>query len=268
LWQNSFGTSHVLISDKGNAVVVMRIHPNFYPAKSLDFYNSKGELVGHVDTDVINSVRLSPEGDKAYLATHSSVSAYSTQGNRLWEHATWGNDIFLSENGEFLFNVQVAAHRESSSIEIYSNQGLLLGMLRFAQRCALLGISSDSRFIAIREKKKLHLFDVDTQELKWTYDLETDLIPDFGVMGLNAADVGTDAKLTAIIVSGSQKVGPRPKDYEFSNYIRILNSKGHKIFERFLEKTGRQIQVKMSLGSGLVTAWTGKNMYTFKIERQ
>lgn len=267
LWQDVIISSHVVISDKGNAVVVTG-NSAILPARSLDFYNNIGALVRHLDTDVINSVEISPRGDKVYFATPNSICSYDIQGNKLWEHSTKSRRILLSDNGEFIFNVQMAAENEGSSIEIYNDHGVSLGTLQFPNRCALLGISSDSEFVTVEEKNKLHLFEVKTQKLKWTYDLKKDPIPGFGGMGLSAVDVGADAKLTAIIVTGGQKVGPGPNDYEFTRYIRILDSEGYKICERFLAKTGGHVQIKLSSRGRRVTVWTKDDIYSFKIERE
>jgi hypothetical protein len=267
LWQIT-GSGHIEISDKGEGVVFVGYRPNFQIG-DLYFYNNLGLLVKHIDTDRLLTVRISPIGDKLYVSAPDSLIAYNMQANKLWGHATEGGKILISNNGELVFNVQVMSERELYCVEIYNNQGLLIGELKFQNRFRLLGISGDGRFIAVAEGKKLHMFEVRTQALKWTYDLQGDIIPKFDGMGLWTADVGEDAQLTAVIVSGGQKIGPGPSDWRGGyKYIRILDLKGRKIFERFLQNIGPPIQVELSIKNGIVTVLTGKNIYTFKIERQ
>jgi len=267
IWQNLFGSDLILISDKGEAVIVVGYKSHF-EKMGLDFYDDTGQLAIHLDTDIIKNIEISPLGDKLYLSTASDLAAYDMQANKLWERTTEGGKIFVSDNGELIFNVQVSGEREIYSIEIYDNQGILLGKLEFPNRCELLAISSDSKFIAVRENKKLYLFEAQTQDLIWTYGPELDLISGFSAMGVGAADVAENAELTAVILTGVKKVGPQPNDYEFSHYLRILDIERRKIFERFIENVNFQLQVKVSLKGGFIVVWTPNNIYNFKIERK
>ena len=267
LWQDIIRSPRALISNTGAGIVVgSRLDD--VPSKGLDFYDHVGTLMRHVDTDVIKSVEISPLGDKLYLTTADSISAYDIQGNTLWAYSTRGGSVFLSDNGEFIFNVQVIAERENSSIEIYSHQGLSLGVLQFPNRCTLLAISSDGKFVAVEEKNRLLLYEVEKCRLKWAYALATDPIPGFQALGLSAADIGADAQRIAIVVTAGQKVGPGPGEYEFSRYIRILDREGRKICERFLVKKGGQLQVKLSPRGRALTVWTQDDLYSLSIERR
>jgi hypothetical protein len=268
LWQDMIRSSRILISNTGDGVIVVGSRLDDAQSRGLDFYDNIGTLVRHLDTEVIKSVEISPQGDKLYLATVDSISAYDIQGNQLWQHSTRGGSIVLSDNGEFVFNVQVVAETEESSIEIYHRRGLLLGVLQFPSRCTLLAISSDGKFAAVEEKNKLLLYELENRRLKWVYDLAKDPIPGFKAMGLSAADVGADAQLTAIVVTAGKKVGPGPDEYEFSRYIRILDWEGRKICERFLVRKGGRLQVKLSPRGRAITVWTRDEIYSLRIERR
>jgi WD40 repeat protein len=217
-----------------------------------------------METDPMIHKFISPVGDYFYIITdEDGLIAFDMKGNKRWTL----KEIDLAANPKISPDGQFIYFEGQKDLEIYTNNGKFHSRYDFEKRIRLMDISDDSKFFAVGEDKKLYIYDIESGNIIWDYDLREDLISKYNVMGIGYLDLVDKVEITPIVVSGVQKVGLGPSDYEFSKYIRFLDKKGNKVYEKYLGIKGSSIPIMVSPSNDVAICFVNK-IYFFTIEKR
>jgi hypothetical protein len=263
LWKKMMDAIQIHISNNGDAVITTGkiLTPDFIDSKGLKFYDETGQLVKAWETREASILKIASESDKVYTATEEGIIVYDLQGNELWRFQTGGGRHYISDNEEIIFSMH------DNQVELYDIDGKLIKALEFDEECRYLSFSKDSRFIGINTGYELYIFDITLEKTKLVYDIKNDMIAGFNVMAIPKMRFIFDGQIIPILVTGVKKIGPNPNDYEFLRYLRVLDSNGNKIFEKFLFEYNGPIYSKTSPTDNSVNVWYPNGIHKFKVDK-
>jgi outer membrane protein assembly factor BamB len=246
-----------------------------YEQRNLLFYDENGTFIKKVDANVtfLESYNGSLFVIVAYMGYSKSkgrgiykLISYNTSGDKLWEHEASAFEIKISPNGKYIF-----PSLSGKYFKIYTNTGELLDEIVFPYSGINVAISPDNKFAIISTTYEIYMYEIETKELKWKYDILTDFIHPTNlnyteeewrekiiIMRARAIDTSVNAEFTVFGIDGG--------------YVRLLNNKGERIWQTKVEGNYTIVFkapiVKISRDGQNIIIYTKHNLYYFKINEK
>jgi len=262
LWQKDFAmATRLFVMNDGHCIVGLTT-PDGLRVKSLEFCNTSGQKIKELVSDQIYGMYHSID----YVLIHDGtrLRMIDSTGKEVWVIETQVGNILISPDGEYIFN---QGRGKAGWVDLYDRYGQLLHKLTFDAECSIRAISQNSRFIAIRSKYKLYIYEIQIQNVIWILDtsnLQIEAITE-RTIGVRDVVIYNNCNYFALTLTGISEMKEIEKDYGFTHFLFVLNESAGIEFRQFIGKGNFHPYVTISSDGKTISTRVNKEIQNFSV---
>jgi outer membrane protein assembly factor BamB len=257
LWQiENPKSSAFFIANNGKLVVGVSSFEERRESE-LIFYNENGDSVFSTQINFFQGLSFSPNGEFVFVRSGTDgLLVFDQKGDLKGNYKTC-EEFTASLDGDrvaCISNGKLSFYRQGKLISVGKRENIL------ARGMAL---SPDNRYVSLIDKKTLFLFDFETGEVLWQYNLDQ---PGLSFISI---DMGRNADMIIAGVDFDKGRNVPPEERHTKGYVYLFDKEGNLTWEKELSyKLWNAFipGVKFSLNGPIFSVMTRESIYLFKIQ--